>query len=573
MAQITPGLDFLARKLFIPLILFLAISLVIFLVGFRPTTWQLLVAPFLGITAYISAVISLGRWIERWEAARMGSRLVPQCRRRHSAIDRAIAFFCGRRTYEVPGTMLAQEVVAYNSPIVNVFTIWFNYIVTTCPEHVKIILTTNPENYVKGEGFSRVTRSTLGMGVYTTDGSLWKFHRSVVRPLFLRSRHPTHLELCDRYAQHAMAHLDSITGAGYSIDLLNLFRWSSLNIASEMLLGVCVSNLPCAHEACSDRESSFYPEMDFSTAILRVQEVVSRREELGPLWPLHELLNDKTKEPMHIISQTLDPLILAAMRKKMMRGVGVLYSTDEKAIDASNGKENETLLSQLAELTDESYQIKDVILNVLIPQRDNVALTLSSLVYYLALHPRITSHLRAEILHHLGPIRRPTSDDLRAMKYLRAVINETLRLTPPVPCTIRETVTATTWPSPYPKGKPIYIPAHAKVSYDVYSIHTSKDFWGPDAKQFDPERFLDGRYQEYLSPNPYIFLPFGVGPRACFGQEVAYDEISILTIRLLQAYGSLSIDASAKYPTFRTLETRPLAYGNKNGLGLKLDTS
>jgi hypothetical protein len=117
----------------------------------------------------------------------------------------------------------------------------------------------------------------------------------------------------------------------------------------------------------------------------------------------------------------------------------------------------------------ESYQIKDVILNILIPQRDNVsnsalwliptyvsrfpkvALVLTSIVYFLALHPLVTSRLHQEIMDYLGPSRRPNSDDLREMRYLRAVINgmtivviiyylvltlvsapESLRLKPPV---------------------------------------------------------------------------------------------------------------------------------------------
>lgn len=132
----------------------------------------------------------------------------------------------------------------------------------------------------------------------------------------------------------------------------DLFRRTSLNIAAEMLLGACVSSLPCPRDACPNPETSFLPETDFSVAILRIQEIISRREELGPLWPLREILSDQTKEPMRVLCQTLDPLILAAMGKKMMRGVGVLYSVGENGTDVPDGKENGTLLDQLAELTD-----------------------------------------------------------------------------------------------------------------------------------------------------------------------------------------------------------------------------
>jgi cytochrome P450 len=40
------------------------------------------------------------------------------------------------------------------------------------------------------------------------------------------------------------------------------------------------------------------------------------------------------------------------------------------------------------------------------------------------------------------------------------------------------------------------------------------------AMEFDPERFIDERLQKYLTPNPFIFLPFNAGPRICLGQQV-----------------------------------------------------
>ena len=53
-------------------------------------------------------------------------------------------------------------------------------------------------------------------------------------------------------------------------------------------------------------------------------------------------------------------------------------------------------------------------------------------MYSLAENPDVMQRLRQEILSVVGPTRRPTYDDIRNMKFLRAVINETLRLYPPV---------------------------------------------------------------------------------------------------------------------------------------------
>lgn len=71
-------------------------------------------------------------------------------------------------------------------------------------------------------------------------------------------------------------------------------------------------------------------------------------------------------------------------------------------------------------------------MNLGVAGRDTTASTLTFAVYMLSQHPQVFNRLREEILNKIGPSRRPTFDDFRDMSYLRAVINETLRLYPPV---------------------------------------------------------------------------------------------------------------------------------------------
>lgn len=66
------------------------------------------------------------------------------------------------------------------------------------------------------------------------------------------------------------------------------------------------------------------------------------------------------------------------------------------------------------------------------------------------------------------------------------------------------------------------------------------------ADVFDPERFIDSRVKKYLTPNPFIFLPFNAGPRICLGQQFAYHETSYFLIRLLQQFQSISLDLSVQ---------------------------
>lgn len=95
-------------------------------------------------------------------------------------------------------------------------------------------------------------------------------------------------------------------------------------------------------------------------------------------------------------------------------------------------------------------------MNLAVAGRDTTSALLTHSIYMLAEHPEVLKKLRAEILEKIGPTRRPTFDDFRDMKYLRAFINgsshnssiretrltsliEVLRLYPPVYVSIRAT--------------------------------------------------------------------------------------------------------------------------------------
>jgi cytochrome P450 len=102
---------------------------------------------------------------------------------------------------------------------------------------------------------------------------------------------------------------------------------------------------------------------------------------------------------------------------------------------ASKGKSDAgyTFLHALAGFTRDREVLHDQLIAVLLAGRDTTACTLSWTIYELARHPEAVEKLRAEILSVVGPNRAPTYEDLKGMKYLQNVMNETLRLYPVVP--------------------------------------------------------------------------------------------------------------------------------------------
>jgi len=251
---------------------------------------------------------------------------------------------------------------------------------------------------------------------------------------------------------------------------------------------------------------------------------------------------------MKIVSAYIDPIIQEAVEKKKLANSLHVNSVEKEDEDRAYG----SLLDELLNSTSDFKVLKDETLNILLAGKDTTQWTTTVIVYFLAMHPNVNARLRQEILQHVGPTRRPTYDDIRDMKYLRAVINEAMRLYPSVPFNVRQSINATTWPSPDPNEKPIYIPAKTQVPYSVFLMHRRKDLWGPDAEEFDPDRWLDERLKTYLLANSFQFLPFNAGPRICLGQQFAYNEMSFILVRLLQKFSSFSLDTDAFRP-----ETRP----------------
>ena len=118
--------------------------------------------------------------------------------------------------------------------------------------------------------------------------------------------------------------------------------------------------------------------------------------------------------------------------------------------------------------------IKDETLNILLAGRDTTSCTLTFAVYALAAHAPVLARLRAEVLRVVGPARRPTYADVREMKYMRAFVNEVLRLYPPVPVNSRCSIGPMTWKN-VDGGRPDwYVPPRSR-DIESTAVHVATD--------------------------------------------------------------------------------------------------
>ncbi|KAK6389101.1 hypothetical protein LTR65_007026 [Meristemomyces frigidus] len=197
-------------------------------------------------------------------------------------------------------------------------------------------------------------------------------------------------------------------------------------------------------------------------------------------------------------------------------------------------------IDELVRQTTDRIRIRSELLNILLAGRDTTASLLTNAWFTISKRPDIWAKLQAEVAGLDGEL--PSFEQLKDMKYLKAVLNESLRLYPVVPTNSREAECDTTLPlGGGPDGSaPLFIEKGGLVAWSVYAMHRRKDYYGEDADDFRPERWLDdpATGKKGLRPG-WEYLPFNGGPRICLGQQYALTEASYTTVRLCQAFGEI----------------------------------
>lgn len=197
-----------------------------------------------------------------------------------------------------------------------------------------------------------------------------------------------------------------------------------------------------------------------------------------------------------------------------------------------------TFLHELASYTRDPKVLRDQLVAVLLAGRDTTAATLSWTIYELGRHPDVVRKLRAEILSVVGPDRTPTYADLKGMKYLTSVVNETLRLYPVVPFNVRFALRDTTLPrGGGPDGtQPLAVLKDTPVGYTTLMMQRRADLYPRPSETFAPPlAFSPDRWATW-QPRPWQYVPFNGGPRICIGQQFALTEMGYVLTRMFQRF-------------------------------------
>jgi cytochrome P450 len=357
------------------------------------------------------------------------------------------------------------------------------------PDHAKHVLADNSSNYHKGFGLAQAKRA-LGDGLLTSEGELWRKQRKVIQPAFQHKRMAQHAGIIVEEAANLVARLRA-HGGGQPVDVVREMTGLTLGVLGRTLLDAdlgAFDSIGHSFEAVQDQ--AMFEAMSLSKV---------------PVWvPLPKQL--RFRRARRELQRVVDQLVAARPDPAGDDVLSRLIVSTRQESDARIGRQ----------------RMRDELVTLLLAGHETTASTLGWTFYLIDRHPEVLARLRAEAIEVLGD-RLPEYDDLHRLVYTSMVIQEVMRLYPPVWMLSRLA-------QQDDEVGGYHVPAGADVLICPYTLHRHPDFWAAP-ERFDPDRFDPDR----TSNRPrYAYIPFGAGPRFCVGNHLGMMEATLVTAMVVR---------------------------------------
>ena len=396
-------------------------------------------------------------------------------------------------------------------------------LLTANPDLLKYVLQTNQKNFPKDKGYDQLAL-ILGKGLVTSRGELWRKQRRIAQPAFYKK------SLVNLYDSMKMVAADYLAGLrekdGQVVDISREMMTVTARVVMKSLFS-------------ADMKGGL---VDIYNCISYAQEYTSGRI-FNPLSIPFTYINGKhLKFRRH--KRRLDNLLNSLVEERK--------ASSEKQHDFL-----QMLLDARYEDTGEPMsqrQLLDELVTIFSAGHETSANGLTFILYQLSQSPEVVERLRAEINKVLGEDGWPDYEDIGKLTYTRMVIEEGMRLYPPVWTIGRYARDDDEW-----QGNTIA--KNTVVIFYIYNLHRHPDLW-ENPEVFDPGRFAP---QQIRSRPKMHYLPFGAGPRMCIGNHFAMVEMILLLSTLIREFDFTLADT-------KPLELQPLiTLRSKNGIKMKLD--
>lgn len=360
------------------------------------------------------------------------------------------------------------------------------------PELFKHVLVSKADNYIK---YFDGLKPIFGKSMITNDGALWQKIRMPQQPAFHPDAFADYIPFFTAAIKQKMDQWEKYAKSGESFEMVEQ-TWT---LAADM---IC--------KALFDRDMPFNPHVVFKyvKTYTNVQEHKGIREKKksGDSYEAGEF--DAAKA-MQAWADVPPAVIAAAPRDHREK---TLLKLIEDCVADPNIPEFD------------QQQAIDEIKQYLWAGTETTALTLAWALYLLSNHPEAAAGVIKESEDVLGE-REPTAADYTALVYTRSVIQETMRLYPPVWGLIRVAAQ-----DDEIGGKEIK--AGDRVVLFGYSAHHNPRFWD-EPEAFRPERWMDKSAKRQVK---YSYIPFGAGKRSCIGGAMSQVENTLALALLLRRF-------------------------------------
>lgn len=364
------------------------------------------------------------------------------------------------------------------------------------PDHVRRVLYEQQKNYPRGWQY-RLLRSLLGNNLVASEGDFWRRQRRLAQPAFHRQRLCGYAQVMVETTSRMLTRWDATATAGSGMDIGTEMSRLTLAIA-----GLTLFSRDPSQEADVVGQNfgvlSRYLEHRFNHPLTSL-----------PAW-VPTARNRRMKEA----ARTLNGVVLSIIRERRREG-----------------RDHGDLLSMLMQARDEETaeamtedQVRSEALTFLVAGHETTSTALTWTWFLLGSHPSIRRRVREEVGSVLGD-RLPTSADVPHLVVTRMVIEESMRLCPPVWALAREAAQED-------EIGGYRIPARTTVIVSPYVTHRHPAFWD-EPERFDPDRFTPERVAERPKG---AYFPFLGGPHQCIGNEFAMLEMCLIVAMVLQRF-------------------------------------
>ena len=387
------------------------------------------------------------------------------------------------------------------------------------PESVQFAFSTHNDAYERKSPQQRHSLGPiLGDGIFVSDGDTWRRRRRIVAPI-------VHISRLSEFAPVMVA------AAAETRD-----RWAKLD---------------------PDVEIDALAEMAHLTAEIICRTVFGRQLGHDHAHEIVEAFSEYQRriDPVDIMSLLGLPDWLPRWRSAAVRrSVERLHAVIDSIIASHRARRNTDEVSVIGRLLDArdeatgepltSEAMRNEAASLFLAGHETTANTLAWIWYLLSEAPDVEARLHAELDLVLAG-RLPTLGDMPQLVYTRAVVEETLRLYPPVPMMAREAVKDETF-------QDHHIPKGSLMILSPWLLHRHRRLWKkPD--HFIPERFLSGSGEPV---SKFAYVPFSVGPRICAGLAFGMTE-AVLSLATLAQSAVLRMKASERVEAECRLTLRP----------------